>query len=415
MQHRILNKDIGCQVSRVNIRITMSLLFLALLNLCLTNSLAAAPRCTENATSIANGWGWENNASCEVCNDTPPLGDGWGWNGLQSCRIEVLPSPAAATAPVQSGSAVCVDTPPFDDGWGWDGTESCRLSGEAVPLVITSQASYAPQCVDISPVGDGWGWNGTNSCSTVWSVASYPGWIYQTSPPENIPYGYFTHIMHFAMYPTSAGGVSIGDIFTDENADRAVAAAHAANRKIILVIGGEGEGDKFVGATEPANMQRFVRAIINRMQRHGYDGISIDWEEQVIDSRLIALIKILANEFSAMNPRPLLTVDVLSNFVSADATEQMAPYVDAVNIMSYFKPNKIEDEFRYYQSAGLDPRKTIMGIGLFPDADDSSAARVQEKMRYARQLGFKGVELWSAEFADWRGDIIQTFVANRWR
>lgn len=374
--------------------------------LCMVNTVSAAPICTENAVAVVNNWGWENNGSCRVittaCEDTPPIGDGWGWNGSDSCRV-----PASA----------CVDSPPLGDGWGWNGTDSCEIPAAGTeqlqPQTFAGLKPVEP-CTDTAPTGDGWGWNGTGSCATVWSIASYPGWTQLSPAPSTIPYRHFTHIMHFAMYPTDSGDLSLGDIFTEANADAAVSAAHAAGTKIVLVIGGEGEGDKFIGATRPDRISGFVNQVISRMRKHNYDGISIDWEEDVIDDRLVELTKRFATEFSQMTPRPLLTVDILSNFISADTAAQIAPYVDALNIMSYFIPNKIENEFSFYNSAGVAASKVVMGIGLFDDADDTPT-RVVQKMNYAKRLGFKGAELWSTEFADWDGALFNNYVNNRWK
>lgn len=344
-----------------------------LFSIAMPSTVVAVPVCSVNAQAVIGGWGWENNTSCRVI-------------------------------------SICEDTPPIGDGWGWDGTDSCRV------VNVTTQSSpiEVNSCVDVPPKGDGWGWDGEKSCAVVWSIASFPGWLQLDPQPPYIPYAKFTHIMHFAMYPTTDGRLVLGDIFTDENANQAVRAAHARNTKIILVVGGEGEGDKFVGATSPARLRGFVDAVIRRMRQHGYDGISIDWEEAVVDSQFVALIKLLATEFSTMKPRPLLTVDVLSNLIKADTVAEIAPYVDSVNIMSYFKPNMIENEYAFYSSAGLAANKVVMGIGLFAGADDSPA-RVVQKMNYAKSMGFKGAELWSVEFADWNGPLFINYDNNRWQ
>jgi len=247
-----------------------------------------------------------------------------------------------------------------------------------------------------------------------WSLGSYPGWVQNQMPPNEVPYEYFSHILHFAMYPNSRGGLDIGDIFTERNANRAVAAAHAANTPIILVVGGEGEGDKFVGATSDENLPVFVENIVQRMTKHGYDGVSIDWEESVVDDQLISLILQLSRELEVMTPRPLLMIDVMTNFVSADVATAVTPYVDAVNIMSYYNFNTIEREHRYYSNAGVPNEKIIMGIGLFPGADDQKRNRLQEKMRYGRDQGFLGNELWSFEFVDFDGEFFQRYEAMRW-
>lgn len=418
------------------------LLLLVTTTILFHSTSSAAPVCTENAVAVINNWGWENGGSCQVaasaCVDTAPVGDGWGWNGATSCRVtgssNSTSSGNTSTGNTSSGNnllnnaAECFDSPPVGDGWGWNGTDSCVITTNSLAANIanavvntgnnastsTPQPLAVEDCIDTPPVGDGWGWNDTGTCAVVWSIASYPGWTQLVADPSTIPYRHFSHIMHFAMYPTHNGELSLGDIFTEENADRAVSAAHAANTKILLVVGGEGEGDKFVGATHPARIAGFVDQIVQRMQKHNYDGISLDWEEEVIDERLIELTQRLANRFAQITPRPLLTIDVLSNFVSGDLAAEVAPYVDSVNIMSYFVPNRIENEFAFYQSAGVPANKVVMGIGLFPDADDNPT-RVVQKMRYARRLGFKGTELWSVQFADWDGPLFTNYVNNQWR
>ncbi|OED39994.1 hypothetical protein AB833_12425 [Chromatiales bacterium (ex Bugula neritina AB1)] len=247
-----------------------------------------------------------------------------------------------------------------------------------------------------------------------WVLGSYPGWVQKRLTPMDVPYEMFTHIMHFAMYPTDDGGLDIGDIFTDRNANNAVEAAHAFNTPIILVVGGEGEGEHFVGATNESNLPSFVDAIIKRVQKHGYDGVSIDWEEAVVDRQLIALIKALNQAFSELPDKPLLMVDIMTNFVKAKTAAAVEPYVDTLNIMSYYNYNKIEDEFDYYRRAGIPAGKVIMGVGLFPRADDLKKNRLRTKMQYARKKGFLGTELWSFEFVDWDSPIIQQYNNMRW-
>ncbi len=247
-----------------------------------------------------------------------------------------------------------------------------------------------------------------------WVIGSYPGWVQKNLTPMEVPYEHFTHIMHFAMYPTDDGRLDIGDIFTDRNADKAVEAAHAFNTPIILVVGGEGEGHHFVGATNESNLPSFVDAIVNRLQQHGYDGVSIDWEESVVDTQLINLMRELHTAFDALPVRPLLMVDIMTNYVKSKTAAAVEPYVDTLNIMSYYQYNKIENEYNYYRRAGVPAEKVIMGVGVFPGADDLSPNRLLTKMQYARSKNFRGTELWSFEFTDWDSEIIQQYNSLRW-
>ena len=53
--------------------------------------------------------------------------------------------------------------------------------------------------------------------------------------------------MHFGMYPTTNGGVALADMQSTSYPPAAVNVANAAEEKIILVIGGEGQGAGFLG------------------------------------------------------------------------------------------------------------------------------------------------------------------------
>ncbi len=156
--------------------------------------------------------------------------------------------------------------------------------------------------------------NPKNSC--YWSLGSYPGWIQSRYRPDELDYTPWTHLMHFAMYPTWDGRLGNGEI-SDSNADAAVEAAHEAGVPIILVVGGEGYGSQFTIATDEAHRAQFVSDIVDRISKHGYDGISVDWEEYVHghEAQLIALVRELRIALDSVDDGLFWLIDVIVGLV----------------------------------------------------------------------------------------------------
>jgi len=115
---------------------------------------------------------------CQFASSDPD-GDGWGWENNQSCRV--------TNNSVTSGIAptTCIDTD--GDGWGWDGSASCRV-GEVTPPITPPPVEPPPpvmppsnpECIDTD--GDGWGWTGTESCRIADNPVTPP-----TTPPTTPP------------------------------------------------------------------------------------------------------------------------------------------------------------------------------------------------------------------------------------
>ena len=105
---------------------------LVLLNAMTVPSALAYPTCTSAASDPdGDGWGWENNQSCQVSassTTTPtctsassdPDGDGWGWENNASCKV----SSSGTTTPTCASAA----SDPDGDGWGWENNASCKVS-----------------------------------------------------------------------------------------------------------------------------------------------------------------------------------------------------------------------------------------------------------------------------------------------
>lgn len=242
---------------------------------------------------------------------------------------------------------------------------------------------------------------GFNGCNDIerrspcfWSMGSYPGWIQDEMPPESIDYTPWTHIFHFAMYPTAQGRLGLGEI-TEAQADAAVVEAHNAGLSIVLVVGGEDTGSEFVIATDDSHRAQFITDIIDRVNQHGYDGAIIDWEENVDghEDQIIALTRELREAMDAVDPDLLLSMDVIVGLVAPWIVDTVEPELDSVNIMSYWDDGT--DQVDAYIAAGVPASKIILGVGLSSDYADRTQAHVENKIAIVHDRGLRGIESWA--------------------
>jgi mannan endo-1,4-beta-mannosidase len=118
---------------------------LVLLNAMTSPSALAYPTCTSAASDPdGDGWGWENNQSCQVSTSgstTPtcasassdPDGDGWGWENNASCKVSISSSggsTSSGSTTTNPSYPVCASasSDPDGDGWGWENNASCKVS-----------------------------------------------------------------------------------------------------------------------------------------------------------------------------------------------------------------------------------------------------------------------------------------------
>ncbi|TCP53618.1 glycosyl hydrolase family 18 (putative chitinase) [Tamaricihabitans halophyticus] len=261
--------------------------------------------------------------------------------------------------------------------------------------------------------------NGTQaSPSAPVTLGYYEGWIQQERPPSAFDLGAWTHIMHFGVYPTAAGGLEWANL-TGGQANELVNAAHEQDKKAILVIGSEGYGEQFVEATKPANRAGFVAEIVNAMRQHGYDGIDIDWEEHVAADQFRSLITELRTALDEVQPRPWLSFDAVSGLLEPELAAELTEYVEVIHLMAYWSDGR--DELAAYRSAGIPPHKLALGVGLYVDAQDGyhddTRQKVRAKAELARTEQLAGLGAWSFGHlddghSDPRLQPLREFVAN---
>jgi hypothetical protein len=227
------------------------------------------------------------------------------------------------------------------------------------------------------------------------SFTSYPGWIQGTIPPGKFNYAPWTVISDFGLWPTKTGGIAVGDMGSLSYIPPAVAAAHKAGKKIIMAVGEQGLGPVFASAASPRYQATLITSITNYVARYGFDGVDIDWEEDVPQNAAsyVSLIKNLHATFEREFPKPVfLSVDVDTGQIPPSTAARIAPYVNSLN-METFQNNGIGSATAYTK-AGIQPGKLLMGIGVADGYYDTSEGRVAAKVQYVEQHGLGGTLLW---------------------
>ena len=104
---------------------------------------AQYPTCQlENSDSDGDGYGWENNETCVVADDTSsphgypicqdansdPDGDGYGWENNDTCVVNGDSAGGSSEHPACEFRS----SDPDGDGWGYENNESCRIGPSSI-------------------------------------------------------------------------------------------------------------------------------------------------------------------------------------------------------------------------------------------------------------------------------------------
>ncbi|MEO8076408.1 MAG: glycoside hydrolase family 18 protein [Acidobacteriota bacterium] len=247
-----------------------------------------------------------------------------------------------------------------------------------------------------------WTWASASPAQTVaatkprWVSGFYVGYMAAAYPPAAIDFSSLTHIMVFAILPqrdaTLDTRLFIDPLGGPRLAQEVATRAHAAGRKAILTVGGSGSGGGFQGATSPANMNAFVRNLVELVTRWGFDGVDLDWEPLLTVDQPVMLA--LVQKLKAAKPDLIVTADVSyqnANFPlnAGDGRfyAQLAGLVDQMNMMTYGMsdswdgwavwhssavigegpdhPTSVQASARAYLAAGVPAAKLGMGIGFY--------------------------------------------------
>ena len=173
-----------------------------------TTTTSDRPQCSSDAIDNGDGWGWENNASCQWSGGVSPTntstsnnsnyptcssaaadgGGGWGYENGQSCLFDNTDSDTNSYT--GSASQCSVNATDNGDGWGFEQGQSCiwgdviqqtqlDSDGAAPPPVSAAVPGYdngTPICLTDSSDGndDGFGYENDSTCKVVDGVTATP-------------------------------------------------------------------------------------------------------------------------------------------------------------------------------------------------------------------------------------------------
>ena len=225
-----------------------------------------------------------------------------------------------------------------------------------------------------------------------WVMGYYVSYQRDLYPPEQIDWNGLTHIV-MSRVTANADGTLNTDFDWDATNGPALAKdlstrAHAAGRKAILMLGGADNGANILSAVT-SHRAAFIANLRSAMTTYGYDGLDLDWEDNVD----WALFQTLAQELRQAMPNAVLTAPIGPLNINYDVVEPHLPaiaqYLDRLNMMSYYPatswtgsgwqswynsplsgvkpetPVAIDDSLQRYAAAGIAKAKLGMGMGFY--------------------------------------------------
>lgn len=291
--------------------------------------------------------------------------------------------------PVSVGACATEDASPEGPGPGAGGSTSGVTTGSG-----GGDAGAGGEATSSSAGAGGSGaGGGAPADNGQWVLGYYVGYQINDYPIAEIDWSALTHI--------AFAGIQVKDDLTldlsffDENgtgpedAKALSDAAHAHGVKALILLGGQGAGPNLAVAASPPHRDALVSQLLDAVETFGYDGLDLDWEENIDMDDFIAL----AEALRAAKPGILLTYPtgmINANYPSVDPKMvTLAASLDRVMIQSYYPstalsgygweswfnsplsgatdttPAAIDDTLQRLADAGIPKAKLGMGVGFY--------------------------------------------------
>jgi len=285
--------------------------------------------------------------------------------------------------------------------------EKLGMKGFVLPLVaaagLVACHGSSPSRGE-TPSGPG-GDPGPSAPAGMWVVGSHPDYHWGRVPAEQVPWSHLTHLFLSFLEPAGRDGNYRLEVtgFGPPTlaawraaAQGYIAAAHAEGVQVVCDLGGAGLGGAvFTEATANATRSdALAAAIVTTLRDIGFDGVDLDWEQNVDADGVAMLLHSLRSAW----PNGIVTVAAgpaygdreaaFANTVAAVASE-----IDAVMLMTYIAPDQtwtwwvvpvpltplhgaatpwgetqpysIDREISVWTAAGVPASKLVMGVGGF--------------------------------------------------
>lgn len=225
-----------------------------------------------------------------------------------------------------------------------------------------------------------------------WVMGYYVSYQRDLYPPEALDWNGLSHVIMARVKANADGTLDTNFDWDATNgpalATDVAARAHAAGRKAILMLGGDDNGAEILAAVTN-HRAIFIANLQAAMTAYGYDGLDLDWENNVDWN----LFQSFAQELRQAMPTAILTAPIGPLNSNYDVVEPHLPVIaqslDRLNLMSYYPstswagsgwlswynsplsgvkpstPVSNEDSLQRYAAAGIPKAKLGMGIGFY--------------------------------------------------
>jgi GH18 family chitinase len=260
-------------------------------------------------------------------------------------------------------------------------------------------------------------------------TAYYAGWFWDWhgSVSEALAAVDMSTMTHFVFGRYAPGGGSLGGApgqlvpgaGTGHTSveDPLIGRAHAAGTRALAMLGGAGDGAGWVASTTGATRAAFISNILDKCVAKNYDGVDVDWEENLDTStqrnQLIAFLTEL-RAAAAQRPRyqspnapfiitfPGFYVNINTDVPLPSWHVTVASLVDQFNLMSYSMtwnccgwdswlwaalkdagpahPTSIESSVQAYVDAGVPRSRIGIGLGLYSSGYSSPVSGPRQPM-----------------------------------
>jgi hypothetical protein len=261
--------------------------------------------------------------------------------------------------------------------------------------------------------------------TTAFAQRKYVGWSYGYLPNyanfsvSKVNWKCYTILAWFSINGNGSGTVTG---MTDAAAKTFTTTCHQNNTKAIICVGGAGAGGAFQSATQTSVMPTFVHNIVDFMKRNSFDGVDIDWEDG-INGQFVPFMKMLNDTVIKTTPKPLVTIATAQYLAASHAPA--APYVDQLNLMSYYDLLNSSSAPISGQVASLTSRgvpKSKIGVGYGYDTDnevdgpnecgngpDGNPGDINGKILYAIDNACGGIMIWEIDRAPAKCDSVTAY------
>jgi GH18 family chitinase len=220
---------------------------------------------------------------------------------------------------------------------------------------------------------------GDNHCPAGRRIVGYfPSW---QGNVVDIQYQYLTHINYSFVLPKPSGALEPISKANENELMQLVTLAHGQAVKVGIAVGGWNDGDDsaFVAlAADAEKRARFVKAMVDFVERYQLDGVDMDWEYPSSADQAEHYVQLMQELRAALDALPraqFLTAAVVAqgDWNGQYIREAVFNEIDFLNIMAYDEYGAVSHSsmdyartsLEYWAKRGLPRAKAVLGLPFY--------------------------------------------------